>query len=120
MNKPYYINLFRELGLLNGIRFSVWNKIQHRINGKYKGLWRIHINSIDYDVYIRPHTTDYCLIAEFFLNGAADESSRFQYDIDFSRKIKGPVRYIIDAGANIGLFSVLYARKFSQASIIAV
>lgn len=120
MHKSYYSNMFRELGIFNGIRFSVFNKVRHKISMKRNPLWRVHIRSMDYSLFIRPFTTDYDLIAEFFLNGAVNEERMFQYDIDLSDKIKGPVKYIIDAGANIGLFSVLYGRKYREASIIAV
>lgn len=120
MNKMYYSNMFRELGFFNGTRFSVFNKVRYKIRRQRNSLWKIHINSLNYDVFIRPYTTDYDLMAEFFLNGVLSEKRIFQYDIDFSNKIREPVKYIIDAGANIGLFSVLYGRKFSGASIIAV
>ncbi len=120
MNKAYYSNMIRELGILNGIRFSVFNKVRHKMKIKRNYLWRIHINSLGRDVYIRPFTTDFDLIGDFFLNGAISRESKYQYDINFSDKLKKPAKYVIDAGANIGLFSVLYKKKFCGATIAAI
>ena len=121
MNTIFYHNLFRELGIFNGVRFAVLNKFK-RYSRKNKTInvpiWKLNINSMNESVLIRPYTTDFDLVKEFFLN--ADESSKNQYDIDFSNKLIYPVRYIIDAGANIGLFSILYKNKFKNAEIIAI
>jgi FkbM family methyltransferase len=59
-------------------------------------------------LYLRIHTTDVPLFDQVFL--------RHEYAFSMKR----PPAVIIDAGANSGLVSVYFARKYPQARIIAV
>lgn len=58
------------------------------------------------------------LLLEFFGKYADDQGNRV-YQIAFERNADD-VKYIIDCGANIGLFSLIYAQKYPEAKIIAV
>ena len=120
MHISYYKNIYKELGLINATKYTVYRSMFPSLRYKNRDEWKLRIKSLGRDVLIRPNTTDFELIGEFFLNGAVGGNAVFQYNIDYSDKIEGDVKYVIDAGANIGLFSVLYNKKFPNALIAAI
>lgn len=119
MNIAYYRNLFDQLGIINSAKYVCYQRILQSLRYKKKE-WKLKIKFLGKKVIVRPATTDFELIGEFFLNGAVNVDSVFQYDIDFTDKIQGDVKYIIDGGANIGFFSLLYHRMFPNATIVAI
>jgi len=68
----------------------------------------IVIPELKHPITIRPHTTDGLVFRQIFYKG--------EYDIH----IPFDPAYIIDGGANIGLFSVLFANRFPQAKILSI
>jgi FkbM family methyltransferase len=58
-------------------------------------------------VYLRPGTSDEEVFSEVFLAK--------EYDVDL-----GAPRFIIDAGAHIGLASLFFARRYPKATIVAI
>lgn len=67
---------------------------------------------------MRPNSTDIFLLITFFCK-YCDNHGGIEYKIDFSNKLE-KVEYIIDAGANIGLFTLIYSVKYPDAKIIAI
>ncbi len=86
--------------------------------GIFKGLssyWKLkrnkstfHVAELDHPIQLRPHTSDGRIFRQIFYDGQYDIEPGFQ------------PRYIIDAGANIGLFAVLAASRYKEARIICV
>ncbi len=66
------------------------------------------IDGIDAPVYVRWRTSDLSVFRQVFLIG--------EYDYEVPSK----PRVIVDAGANIGLVTILYANKYPHAKILAI
>ena len=72
------------------------------------GLQRLSIRGLPAPVWFRPRTSDFDAFREVFLEGA--------YDV----AVEPTVRTIIDAGANVGLSSLYFLRRYPEARIIAI
>lgn len=64
-------------------------------------------NELDHPLYLRNNTSD---IPTFF---------QIFYELDYDIQIKNP-KIIVDCGANIGLSSVFFKKKFPNSKIIAI
>ncbi|HLG38682.1 MAG TPA: FkbM family methyltransferase [Chitinophagaceae bacterium] len=73
-----------------------------------RGANKILLRGIKHPVYLRSHTSDRALFKQIFYSG--------DYDIPVSFQ----PRYIIDGGANIGFFSILFANRFPDSKIAAI
>jgi FkbM family methyltransferase len=93
-------NFIEKYGILKGIGLY--------LDIKFGRLSNIKIPGIKAPLYLRKDTTDVAMFDQVFL---LDD-----YKIDFSFEPK----VIIDAGANIGLFSILMKNRFSEAKIICI
>ena len=93
-------NFIDKYGILKGI--SLYLDI------KFGRLSTIKIPGIKAPLFLRKDTTDVAMFDQVFL---LDD-----YKIDFSFEPK----VIIDAGANIGLFSILLKNRFPEAKIICI
>ena len=89
-----------KFGFINGLIICL--KIYFRLLSKIK------IPNIKFSFKLRPNTTDVRIFWQFFLEE--------QYNI----KINFTPEYIIDAGANIGLFSIFMKNKFPNSKIICI
>ncbi|MCW3465207.1 FkbM family methyltransferase [Chitinophaga nivalis] len=89
----------KRLGFLTGV--SVYRSISAKKE-------TIFFPELKHPVYLRKGATDFKVLKQVLIRG--------EYDIDFPFK----PRYIIDGGANIGLFAVLFASRFPDAIIVAV
>ena len=69
---------------------------------------RAHVHGLDHPVCVRMRTSDVSVLSGILLGG--------EYEIDLPQ----PPRVILDAGANIGMASIFFARRYPQARIIAV
>lgn len=69
---------------------------------------KIQINDIKHPFYIRNHSSDVWM----FQNVIVKQEYLFAYE--------SPPKYIIDAGANIGMSAIWFANKFPEAKIIAI
>jgi FkbM family methyltransferase len=72
------------------------------------GIDKIKLKGIKYPIHLRTRTSDSVLFKQIFYSG--------EYDIPISFE----PRYIIDAGANIGFFSILLSNKFSDVEVVAI
>ena len=75
---------------------------------KFNRLSKITVPGIKDSILLRKDTSDVAIFDQVFLQG--------DYDIDF----KFQPQTIVDAGAHIGLFSVLMKNKFPDARIICI
>ncbi|MEO7210138.1 MAG: FkbM family methyltransferase [Chitinophagaceae bacterium] len=89
-------------------KFGLWNGFIIYFKLKFNQLNKIHVPGILYPISLRKNTSDKAVFDQVFLQDA------YALEISFAPKI------IIDAGANIGLFSVLMKNKFPNATIIAI
>jgi FkbM family methyltransferase len=81
---------------------SSWRRRTH------EGLHRLSIRGLAAPAWLRPRTSDFDVFREVFLEGA--------YDMP----VESTVRTIIDAGANIGLSSLYFLRRYPDARIVAI
>ena len=75
---------------------------------KYNRLSKVRVPGIKESILLRKDTTDVAIFDQVFLHG--------DYDIDFTFTPET----IVDAGAHVGLFSVLMRNKFPNAKIICL
>ena len=68
----------------------------------------LRVNGIDAPIYVRWRTTDLTVFRQVFVLG--------EYDCEVPRHPE----VIVDAGANIGLTTILYANKYPSARILAI
>nr|WP_314897191.1 FkbM family methyltransferase [uncultured Flavobacterium sp.] len=72
------------------------------------GINKIHLQKLRFPIYLRPKSSDLLTFHQIF--------TFKEYDINL-----GFIpRFIIDAGANIGLASIFFANKFPETKIIAI
>jgi FkbM family methyltransferase len=94
----------------NGRAFLAWHfrrfgalktfAISRRLIGS---VYSVEVNG----VHLRPGTADTTVYDEIFVNG--------EYDIPF-----GSPKFIVDAGAHIGLASICFARRYPYSTIVAL
>lgn len=79
---------------------------------------RIYVKKFHRNIFIRHGTSDFGLLRDFFWTDVSN-GKELLYDVDYLDEVsfKGD---IIDAGANIGLFTLLVANKYPNARIIAI
>lgn len=114
------LKMRKEFGLFDGMRLLYWI-IAYRTflpTVVHGGVRRIFSHTLKRYIYIRPNSTDILLLITFFCK-YCDDHGGMEYKIDFSNKVK-KIEYIIDAGANIGLFTLIYSVKYPNAKIIAI
>ena len=75
---------------------------------KYKRLSNIRVPGVKEPILLREDTSDVAIFDQVFLDG--------DYDIGF----KFQPQTIVDAGANIGLFSIIMKNRFPGAKIICI
>jgi len=108
----------KEFGIIDGIRIILWKICQYyKLSPIKQGIRKIKVKKINSYVHIRPNTSDVFLLLDFFCRRY--ENGGGEYDINFLNECK-EMQYIIDAGANIGLFSLLYTWLYPKAKIIAI
>ena len=121
MNYFAKVNVYlRSFGLKDGFYITMLQALRgigiHSRN-EDKKRW-VFVRSLGQKVCIRPGTTDYYLLLDFFFKRSGIP---MHYDIDFIRLLKGTTpKYVLDAGANIGLFSLLIEEKYHPELLLAV
>jgi FkbM family methyltransferase len=78
-----------------------------RLNNRYPQV-AMSVDGIDAPIYVRWRTTDLSVFRQVFVTG--------EYDCELPH---GP-KVIVDAGANVGLTTILYANKYPAARILAI
>lgn len=96
------INFFRfsqRFGIVGGLPAYIQWKLKRT---------KIHFPGLKYPIHMRPNSSDSPTFGQVFVSNG--------YDITFPFEPKT----IIDAGANIGLFTVLYKKRFPEATVICL
>ncbi|MEP7374238.1 MAG: FkbM family methyltransferase [Chitinophagaceae bacterium] len=93
-------NFIDKYGILKGIGLY--------LDIKFGRLSKITVPGIKAPIFLRKDTTDVAMFDQVFLHD--------DYKIDFSFEPK----VIVDAGANVGLFSILMKNRFPEAKIICI
>lgn len=109
-------SMFRNFGFISFFKllfFAVLRKL--KINSKNVIVVKIYVKKINNCVFIRPYCTDYTLLLDFFAKETHEKGGHYEFC-----EIGKDINFILDGGANIGFFSVLYAKKYPQAKIVCV
>ncbi|HNW96921.1 MAG TPA: FkbM family methyltransferase [Bacteroidales bacterium] len=94
-----------EILLKRGYKFE-------KSGNQNKIFYQIKTNKIK--IYLRRNTSDFIVFKEVFLNGG------YAFLLKLVEENKWPCNNIIDAGANIGLFTLCCKASFPRASVIAL
>lgn len=119
ITKAYLMQkMIKKLGILSSLKIVYWRAVLRKLKS-HKGTYTdsIYIRKVKQRVYIRPFEADFNLLLDFFV--IETEQGGEHYEIKRVTDDKD-VKYIVDAGANIGLFSVLYGNKYPDAKIVAI
>ncbi len=100
MNFKRVFNFISKYGLRKGAGIY--------LDIKFKRLSKIRVPGIKNSVLLRNDTSDVAIFDQVFLHG--------DYDIDYNFQ---PLT-VVDAGAHIGLFSILMKNRFPDAKIICI
>lgn len=118
MAQHWYFKCFREFGIIGGVKLIYW-RLRHKFGGSSLsrgGMLKVfHIKKYGMDVWIRPYDSDFELLLSMFCRS----DDELEYDIDLPLNNE-EIEYIVDGGANIGFFSMIYAAKYPKAKIIAI
>ncbi len=98
------VNLIRYFSFATGIKIF-WNLLFAK-NGKYK----INCSYFKNQITLRKDQSDPYIFEQVFCEN--------QYYFDYPNPDK--IKWIIDAGANIGLAAIYFATKFPQATILSI
>ena len=100
------MNLRRVKGFVS--KYGFRNGVGIYLDLKYNRLSKVRVPGIKEPIFLRRGTSDVAIFDQVFLDG--------DYDIDF----KFHPRTIIDAGANIGLFSIMMKNRFPGSKVICI
>src|SRR5438270_12315217 len=93
-------------------QYGCWNALKlYTPSLSFSRLARLHLNSLRHPVWVSKEEFDEFIFREVMLHGV--------YDHDCIRSMTG-TRFIIDAGAHIGLATVQFATWFPNAQIVAI
>ena len=108
--------VFHEYGW-EGVKVLIYYlKYKKGFRNKNKLEW-VYSRSVGHDICFRPYTTDICLMINLFCRPL--DGGGIEYRIDDGILGKNP-QVIIDAGANIGLFTLIYKKKYPQAQFVCI
>lgn len=99
------VSLIRYFGFISGLRIF-WQLF----SGKGKSEFFINDRNFKNKLYLRSHQSDPMIFEQVFI----------EQQYRFPEKFTQPVKWIIDAGANIGMASVYFANKYPEAKIISI
>ena len=100
--------LITRFGWRRGLRLLMQLRLAQLLPGG--GFVRVDVPMLAAPIYLRARTTDALVLKEFLLHG----------NFDFAPHVTPPPRFIVDAGANIGLISAFLATRFPEARIVAL
>ncbi len=89
-------------------RYGIRKGISMYLDIKYNRLSKIRVPGIRETIFLRKDTSDVAIFDQVFLRG--------DYDMDF----KFQPQTIVDAGAHIGLFSIVMKNRFPNAKVICI
>jgi len=100
-----YIYILKNFGIA-GLKLNLEMKFSKKVELKTK--LKKHNNLI----YLRRKSSDFEVFRQIFRNE--------EYNFEYSQFLGRSPKFIIDCGANVGLASLFFGQKFSDATIIAV
>ena len=89
-------------------RYGIRKGINIYLDLKYKRLSKIRVPGIRETIFLRKNTSDTAIFDQVFLHGDYDMHFNFQ------------PQTIVDAGAHIGLFSIVMKNRFPNAKLICI
>lgn len=92
--------LLKKNGILKGSYYTLWIFLRKS--------FPIYTKNSKQPIYLRPYTSDFSVYRQIFLED--------EYDTLFPENSLN----IIDAGANVGLFSVYIKQKFPESNIVCI
>lgn len=102
-NIIYYLRLWQKCGLK--VVFSLYFQKK-----KKNSIIRISIKNFNHKIYLRTQTSDIQTFSDLII-GSHNHLDKIQLN---------KPEIIVDAGANIGITTMIYARKFPKAHIYAI
>ncbi|NSL89847.1 FkbM family methyltransferase [Chitinophaga solisilvae] len=99
MSSSTLLDGIKRLGFLKGMQ--IYRAIKRKSPA-------VKFPELQHPVILRPGSTDYKVLKQVYMRG--------EYDIEFPFR----PRYIIDGGANIGLFAILFANRAQDAAIVSI
>lgn len=110
------LKMMNKFDLLSDLKIIYWFFCRKIVKSDNKNLvGKVYVKKIHNNVWIRPYCSDFTLLLDFFVKESHGKGGHYEFS-----QITDDVNYIIDGGANIGFFSVLYATKYPKATIVAV
>lgn len=99
-----YINsLVAKIGFIHTASYLIQRKLRSK-----GALVKVHVPGLNHTIFLRNKTYDIHIFYQIFVK----EDLQFEY--------KDSVKTILDCGANIGLATLYYQKKFPQAKIISI
>jgi len=121
----FILRLINVFGYRDG--FVIYcTRIYNKLIKRDKSNCLVNINSkfFGFPIKLRILTSDWNVLEDIFLSNQYNDPSRFHGDrlLNYYNRIvaEGLVPLIIDCGANVGLSSIWYAKKFPKAKIVAI
>lgn len=105
-----FIILYLRVGFWKTINFLINNRKEIHFSKMNDKVISIHNPELSTPIYLRSDTSDYDLYKEIFIKG--------EYDVDFMNNFAPKI--IFDFGANIGLTSLFFLKKYPLSKIIAI
>lgn len=108
-------NLINEFGC-GGVRILLyWKRYSNGYSSSITK--RIYLKTVARTIYFRPYSTDILLLINLFCRTMNEEEREYKIDLHILGETS---QNIVDAGANIGLFTVLYKKIFPDATFICI
>jgi FkbM family methyltransferase len=117
--------LFREIGFAEGTRIT-FKKCSSKLQTRNPKDAQTEVRVIGYTdpISLRIATSDWSIFHQIFVDKEYQEPSQQQarcLQLFYEKTVEdGRTPVIIDCGANIGLASIWYASKFSQAKVVSI
>ncbi len=92
--------LKRDLGMTP----TSWNQLR----SESAGAATLRVKELPHPIFLRHGSSDFDVFQDVFLDGA------------YSAPVVAPVRTIVDCGANVGLASLYFLRRYRSARIVAI
>ena len=88
--------------------YGYWTGLQLYVRLKILGRGALQLPDLQKPVTFRPHTSDRHAFAQVFIQR--------EYEVDYG----APLKYIVDAGANIGMATLYFKQRFPEAEVVAI
>lgn len=118
LRKKRYSKLISYLDRMSTIKYILFYWIDHNFYFKSMCKKKIRFCLGGNDIFLRLYSMDFEFFESIFVGeyDSAIRGFRGEYDLDEAHNFDG----CLDLGANIGLFSILYALKYPEKRIVAL